>query len=180
MSPLCSTPFISQHLSVKLSDSWHSQLITLVFIETEQWSTAVSFLNFLFPTTVFRTPKLCWCVHSTTFFQSGLSFDLTYGVFGWSKNCVSTNLAMFCTYGFDSVLKKNHFLLLSFTCKMYLYYFMSNQLKTEVLICFPYRKQLCQLSWMNYQSSVSTWVDLLLGYFVPSDSSVYSCTINKL
>jgi len=106
VSPLCPTPFINHHLTMSNSDNWCST-ITLVFIETEQCSTAITFVNFLFPTTVFRTAKLCWCVHSTTFFQSGLSFDLIYGVFGWSNNCFSTNLAMFCTYDFDSVFKKN-------------------------------------------------------------------------
>ena len=155
VSPLCPTPLINQHLTMSNSENWCST-ITLVFIETEQCSTAITFVNFLFPTTVFRTAKLCWCVHSTTFFQSGLSFDLTYGVFGWSNNCFSTNLAMFCTYGFDSVFKKKyHFLLLSFTCTMYLYYFMSNQLKIEVRICFSHRNnQSCKLSLMNYQSSI--------------------------
>ena len=58
VSPLCPTPFINHHLTMSNSDNWCST-ITLVFIETEQCSTAITFVNFLFPTTVVRTAKLC-------------------------------------------------------------------------------------------------------------------------
>ena len=87
----------------------------------------------------------------------GLPFNFTYDVFGWSKNCSSTNLVMFAPMVSDSVFKKNHFLLLKALFIKCIYYFTFNQPKIgfhrifEVGICSSHRNnQLYQRPLMNY------------------------------
>lgn len=126
----------------------------------------LSYFRFLFceltvPSLFSRYQNFVDCVHCNyLLLVCSLFLNFTYGVSGWSKSCLhKCKFSHVCFYGLWFSVKKNPSLLLSFTCKKYLYYLGFSQLKLVFIrefevgvYFFPLNNQFPQWPLISYLS----------------------------